>query len=181
MLIEKTPIDGLFVLTPKVFDDNRGYFLETFHTEKYKQVGINTVFVQDNESRSARGVVRGLHYQIGEAAQAKLLRVVEGVIWDVAVDIRPGSPTFGQWFGVELSAENKKQFFVPRGFAHGFSVLSETATLCYKCDNYYSPQAERGILYDDTDLNVDWKISESERILSEKDLTNVPFRKAEIG
>lgn len=181
MLIEKTPIDGLFVLTPKVFDDNRGYFLETFHTEKYKQVGINTVFVQDNESRSARGVVRGLHYQIGEAAQAKLLRVVEGVIWDVAVDIRPGSPTFGQWFGVELSAENKKQFFVPRGFAHGFSVLSETATLCYKCDNYYNPKAERGILYDDTDLNVDWKISESERILSEKDLTNVPFRKAEIG
>jgi len=180
MQVEKTPIEGLVVLTPSVFADERGYFFESFHTLKYKEAGIDADFVQDNESRSSRGVIRGLHYQVGDSAQGKLIRVTEGIVWDVAVDLRRDSSTYGKWFGVELSAANKKQFFIPRGFAHGFSVLSEFAVLTYKCDNYYNPQAERGIIYNDPVLDIDWKVDSAAALLSAKDLSNVPFREAEM-
>ena len=180
MQVEKTPIEGLVVLSPRVFEDERGYFFESFHTLKYKEAGIDVDFVQDNESRSSCGVIRGLHYQVGDSAQGKLIRVTEGTVWDVAVDLRRKSPTFGQWYGVELSAANKKQFFIPRGFAHGFSVLSEFAVLTYKCDNYYNPQAERGIIYNDPVLNIDWKVDSGKALLSAKDLTNALFREAEM-
>ncbi len=175
MKIVRTPIEGLLVLEPKVFEDARGYFLESFHQMRYYEAGITTGFVQDNESKSARGVIRGLHYQINPFSQAKLVRVIEGSVFDVAVDLRQGSATFGKWFGVELSGNNKKQMFIPRGFAHGFSVLSETAVFSYKCDNYYSPQHERGILYNDPDLGVDWQIPEAEAVVSEKDKKNDLF------
>lgn len=175
MKIIHTPIEGLLVLEPKVFEDARGYFLESFHQQRYYEAGITAVFIQDNESKSARGVIRGLHYQLNPFAQAKLVRVIQGCVFDVAVDLRKGSATFGKWFGVELSGSNKKQLFIPRGFAHGFSVLSETAVFSYKCDNYYSPQHERGILYDDPNLDIDWKIPENEAVVSEKDKKNVAF------
>lgn len=175
MKIIDTPIEGLLVLEPKVFEDARGYFLESFHQQRYQEAGITAVFIQDNESKSARGVIRGLHYQVNPFAQAKLVRVIDGCVFDVAVDLRRGSATFGKWFGVELSGSNKKQLFIPRGFAHGFSVLSETAVFSYKCDNYYSPQHERGILYNDPNLNIDWRIRESEAVVSEKDKRNDLF------
>ncbi|PTN06325.1 dTDP-4-dehydrorhamnose 3,5-epimerase [Mangrovibacterium marinum] len=176
MQVETSPLEGLVILTPRVFEDERGYFFESFHALKYKQAGIEADFVQDNESRSSQGVIRGLHYQTGTSAQAKLVRVTEGVVWDVAVDLRPQSTTFGQWYGVELSAANKKQLFIPRGFAHGFAVLSPKATLTYKCDNFYNPQAEGGIRYDDPDLKIDWPIDCREALLSEKDMKNGSFR-----
>lgn len=179
MEIIETPIDGLFVLKPKIFSDDRGYFFESYHAARYKEIGVAADFIQDNESKSVRGVIRGLHYQLSPHAQAKLVRVIEGAVFDVAVDLRRGSSTFGQWFGVELSAENKKQLFIPRGFAHGFSVLSKTAVFSYKCDNYYNPEAERGIFFNDPDLKIDWRIPESEAIVSEKDLKNSLFRNAE--
>ncbi len=179
MEIIETPIDGLFVLKPKIFSDDRGYFFESYHAARYKEIGVAADFIQDNESKSVRGVIRGLHYQLSPHAQAKLVRVIEGAVFDVAVDLRRGSSTFGQWFGVELSAENKKQLFIPRGFAHGFSVLSRTAVFSYKCDNYYNPEAERGIVFNDPDLKIDWRIPESEAIVSEKDLKNSLFRNAE--
>ena len=175
MKIIKTPIEGLLVLEPKVFEDTRGYFLESFHQQRYHEAGITTDFVQDNESKSTRGVIRGLHYQLNPFAQAKLVRVIEGCVFDVAVDLRQESATFGKWFGVELSGNNKKQLFIPSGFAHGFSVLSETAVFSYKCDNYYSPQHERGILYNDPNLNIDWRIPEAEAVISEKDKKNDLF------
>jgi dTDP-4-dehydrorhamnose 3,5-epimerase len=175
MKIIKTPIEGLLVLEPKVFEDARGYFLESFHQQRYREAGITTDFVQDNESKSTRGVIRGLHYQLNPFAQAKLVRVIEGCVFDVAVDLRQESATFGKWFGVELSGNNKKQLFIPIGFAHGFSVLSETAVFSYKCDNYYSPQHERGILYNDPNLNIDWRIPEAEAVISEKDKKNDLF------
>jgi len=175
MRIIQTPIEGLLVLEPKVFEDARGYFLESFHQQRYFEAGITTGFVQDNESKSARGVIRGLHYQLNPFAQAKLVRVIEGCVLDVAVDLRPQSPTYGDWFGIELSGSNRKQLFIPRGFAHGFSVISETAVFSYKCDNYYSPQHERGILYNDPKLNIDWKIPEGEAVVSEKDRKNDLF------
>ncbi len=181
MKIQKTPIDGLLVVEPKVFEDDRGYFFECFQTERYKESGINAAFIQDNESKSVRGVIRGLDYQIGADAQAKLVRVIDGCVFDVAVDLRKNSPTFGQWFGVELSGENKKQFYIPRGFAHGFSVLSETAIFSYKCDNLYAPESERGILYNDPELNIDWKIPDSEAIISAKDQKNSLFRDADLN
>ncbi|MCW0481748.1 dTDP-4-dehydrorhamnose 3,5-epimerase [Gaoshiqia sediminis] len=181
MEIYKTPIDGLIVLEPKVFQDDRGYFLESFHAGRYKELGMDAGFIQDNESKSVRGVIRGLHYQLAPHAQAKLVRVIEGSVFDVAVDLRKGSPTFGQWFGVELTGENKKQLFIPRGFAHGFSVLSETAVFSYKCDNYYHPESERGIIYNDPDLKIDWKIPEPEAIISAKDQKNSLFREADIN
>ena len=181
MEIQTTPIDGLLIITPKVFYDDRGYFLETYHVDHYKGLGLSVNFVQDNESKSTRGVIRGLHYQLNPFSQGKLVRVIEGCVFDVAVDLRKNSPTFGQWFGVELSAENKKQFFVPKGFAHGFSVLSENVVFTYKCDQYYNPQQERGILYNDEELGIDWKIPPLEVIISEKDLKNKPFREAEIN
>ncbi len=168
-------IEGLAVITPKIFTDQRGYFYETYNAQAWKEACSGAVFVQDNESFSKRGTLRGLHFQKPPFAQAKLVRVLDGIVWDVAVDLRHNSPTFGKWFGVELSAENKKQFFIPRGFAHGFSVLSETARFAYKCDNLYNKQSEGAILYTDPDLAIDWKIDPAQAILSEKDLKNPSF------
>lgn len=181
MEITETPIAGLLVITPRVFKDDRGYFLETFNAKNLQQVGISTSFVQDNESKSTKGVIRGLHYQLNPYAQAKLVRVIEGRVFDVAVDLRNGSPTFGQWYGVELSGDNKKQLYIPRGFAHGFSVLSESAIFAYKCDGYYNSQAERGIIYNDPDLNIDWKVKETDALVSEKDQANALFKDAEYN
>jgi dTDP-4-dehydrorhamnose 3,5-epimerase len=169
MNIIKTDIPGLFVIEPKVFEDDRGYFFESYHEEKLSQHGIKTKFVQDNQSKSLFGVIRGLHFQAEPHAQTKLIRVLEGKIYDVAVDIRKKSPTFGKWFGIELSGENKKQLYVPKGFAHGFSVMSETAVILYKCDNLYNPASEGGILYNDSDLGIDWKVDPAKAILSDKD------------
>ena len=170
----KPAIEGLLVFTPRVFTDNRGYFYESYNKKIWQDAGITTEFVQDNESFSTQNTLRGLHFQKPPFAQAKLVRVLEGAVWDVAVDLRQNSPTYGKWYGVELSAENKKQFFIPRGFAHGFSVLTPTAKFAYKCDNFYSPQSEGGIQLLDEELNIDWKIPTTEAILSEKDL-KYPF------
>ncbi|MBX2845307.1 MAG: dTDP-4-dehydrorhamnose 3,5-epimerase [Saprospiraceae bacterium] len=166
-----TKIEGLFIIEPRIFEDERGYFFESFNQQKFEAaIGHSIHFVQDNESKSTKGVLRGLHFQKGEHAQAKLVRVTEGEVYDVAVDLRPNSPTYGQWEGVLLTAENKRQFFVPRGFAHGFVVLSETAVFNYKCDNFYHKEAESGIKYDDPTLNIDWKLPKEALILSQKDL-----------
>lgn len=181
MEITTTPIADLLVITPKVFRDDRGYFLETFNIKKLEEAGINTSFVQDNESKSTQGVIRGLHYQLNPYAQGKLVRAIEGTVYDVAVDLRKDSPTFGHWYGVELSGENKKQFYIPRGFAHGFSVLSETAVFAYKCDAYYHPEAERGIRFDDPELNIDWKVDVQKAVVSVKDEANISFAKAEYN
>lgn len=175
MDFSKTPIEGLLVLTPQIFTDNRGYFCESYNRRTLAEAGITAEFVQDNESFSAQNTLRGLHFQKPPFAQAKLVRVLEGTVWDVAVDLRRASPTFGQWFGVELSGENKKQFFIPRGFAHGFSVLSSTAKFAYKCDNYYNKASEGAVRFDDPELAVDWKIDLSKAVLSEKDLQNPSF------
>ncbi|NQU55348.1 MAG: dTDP-4-dehydrorhamnose 3,5-epimerase [Bacteroidetes bacterium] len=177
----ETPIPGLLILEPRVFNDDRGYFFESFHQEKYSEAGMKMAFVQDNESKSVRGVVRGLHYQLGADSQAKLVRVVLGSVYDVAVDLRKGSPTFGKWFGVELTEENKKQLFVPRGFAHGFSVLSETAIFTYKCDNVYNQKAERSINPFDKKLAIDWMLEDEEQIVSEKDKLAPLFDEAEMN
>ncbi len=181
MDIIKTKIPGLVVVQPNVFNDDRGYFFESYQLARYVNAGIDTGFIQDNESKSVRGVVRGLHYQLGEFAQAKLVRVVQGSVFDVAVDLRKGSPTFGEWFGIELNDKNKKQLFVPRGFAHGFSVLSETAIFTYKCDNLYKKEAERSINPFDTELNIDWQLGNSQQIISEKDRQAPAFKNAEIN
>jgi dTDP-4-dehydrorhamnose 3,5-epimerase len=170
-----TGIPGLFVFEPKVFEDSRGHFFESYNTQTFLQQGINIKFVQDNQSCSSYGVIRGLHFQNPPHAQAKLVRVLQGTILDVAVDIRNGSPTYGKSFAVELSAKNKKQLFIPAGFAHGFSVLSETAEVLYKCDNYYNKQSEGGIIYNDASLNIDWKIPEDKAIISDKDVMNAKF------
>ncbi|MCF8361862.1 MAG: dTDP-4-dehydrorhamnose 3,5-epimerase [Prolixibacteraceae bacterium] len=169
MEIENTSIKGLFVIKPKVFEDDRGYFFEAFNQKKFAEKGINYNFVQDNESKSQYGVIRGLHFQDSPHAQAKLVRVLLGKVFDVAVDLRKDSSTFGRWFGVELSAENKYQMLIPRGFAHGFSVLSSEAVFHYKCDNFYNKESERGIRYNDKTLNIDWKLEEKDMVLSEKD------------
>ena len=176
MDFSNTPIEGLLVLTPRVFADNRGYFFESYNKNTLAALGIDANFVQDNESFSAKNTLRGLHFQKPPFAQAKLVRVLEGIVWDVAVDLRAGSPTFGKWFGVELSAENKKQFFIPRGFAHGFAVRSQTAKFAYKCDNFYNKTSEGGILFNDPDLAIDWKIDLTQAVLSEKDLKNNSFQ-----
>lgn len=165
----ETPIPGLLVFEPQVWEDSRGYFFESYNTRSFHEAGIGSNFVQDNEARSSYGVLRGLHYQTGTRAQAKLVRVVEGEVLDVAVDIRPESPTYGQSYSILLNAENKKQLFVPRGFAHGYAVLSKTAIFCYKCDNYYSKEHEGGIRYDDPHLGIDWKIPQEAIQLSDKD------------
>lgn len=175
MIFSKTPIEGLLVLTPKVFADNRGYFYESYNKQTLLEAGITADFVQDNESFSTQNTLRGLHFQKPPFAQAKLVRVLEGTVWDVAVDLRRDSPTFGQWFGVELSAENKKQFYIPRGFAHGFSVLTPTAKFAYKCDNFYNKVSEGAVYFADKDLAVDWKIDITQAVLSEKDLKNPSF------
>ena len=166
----QTPIPDLLVFEPKVFEDNRGYFFESYNAQTFADAGIRINFVQDNQSSSQYGVIRGLHYQLHPYAQAKLIRVLAGEILDVAVDIRKGSPTFGKSFSIGLSAENKKQLFLPVGFAHGFSVLSEQAEVFYKCDSFYNRETEAGILYNDKTLNIDWKVPAGKKIISEKDL-----------
>lgn len=181
MKITETHIPGLLVIEPRVHADSRGYFFESWHEERYRKEGIESAFIQDNESKSDRGVVRGLHYQLEPWAQAKLVRVIEGSVFDVAVDLRKGSPTFGQWFGLELNDESKKQLFIPRGFAHGFSVLSEKAVFSYKCDNYYNREAERSISLNDPKLGIDWKLGNSAPVVSEKDMKAPLFEEAEMN
>ena len=170
MTIEQTPIKDLVIINPTVFQDDRGYFFEAYNKAKFQENGIKYDFIQDNQSFSKRGVIRGLHLQINPFAQAKLVRVIEGEILDVAIDLRKNSPTYGQHFSVVLSAENKKQLMVPHGFAHGFSVLRETASVMYKVDQLYNKESERGIRYDDSVLNIDWHVNSNEIIVSEKDL-----------
>ena len=172
----ETEIPGVWILEPKVFSDSRGYFMEVFKKEDFENHIGEINFVQDNESKSSLGVLRGLHFQKGEFSQAKLVRVITGRAWDVAVDIRKDSPTFGKYVAVELSGENKRQLFISRGFAHGFLVLSDEVVFCYKVDNIYSPQNECSILYNDVDLNINWPIDPSEIIVSEKD-KNAPLLK----
>lgn len=174
MPFSSTPISGLIVFEPRVFIDERGYFFESYNLQTWQQAGITEPFVQDNQARSTRGVLRGLHYQAGEHAQAKLVRVVEGEVLDVAVDLRADSPTYGEWFSIVLSAENKRQLYVPRGFAHGYLVLSDTAEFVYKCDNFYNKDAEGGLRYDDPTLNIDWDFDLSQVVVSGKDL-ELPF------
>lgn len=170
MNVITTPIEGLLILEPRVFSDDRGYFFESFNWKVFSEkTGHTTEFIQDNQARSTRNVLRGLHYQNSPTPQTKLIRALEGAIWDVVVDLREGSATYGRWYGVELSAENKRQFLVPRGFAHGYSVLTDTCEVMYKCDNYYDKSAEGGILYSDPALNIDWKIDLKDAIVSDKD------------
>ncbi len=174
MKIIETPISGLLIIEPRVFADDRGYFFESYNESNFEKHGLVHRYVQDNESKSHRGVIRGLHYQLEPYSQTKLIRVIRGTVYDVAVDVRKGSPTFGQWYGLEVSAANRKQFYIPKGFAHGFSVLSEYAIFSYKCDQFYNPASERGIRYDDPALGIDWKLSEAEALVSEKDML-LPF------
>jgi len=176
MEIIKTEIEDLLIIKPKVFFDERGYFFETYHQKKFFEQNLKTTFVQDNLSKSSYGVVRGLHFQRDDDAQAKLVTVLLGKVLDVAVDIRPNSPTFGRWHSVELSDENHLQFFIPRGFAHGFSVLSKTAIFSYKCDNPYNPQSEDGISLFDKNLKINWKVPENQMIISEKDKMHKDLR-----
>lgn len=177
----ETGFAGLIVFEPPVFADNRGYFFESYNQNVFAQYGINTAFVQDNQSSSEFGVIRGLHFQSPPFAQSKLVRVLSGKILDVGVDIRRGSPTYGKVFCIELSADNKKQLFLPKGFAHGFSVLSEKAEVLYKCDAFYNKQSEGGILYNDPDLKIDWQIPQDKIKVSEKDLANKPFNILNTG
>jgi len=176
MKISETGIKGLLVLEPRVFKDARGYFFESYHREVLTKHGIEHEFIQDNQSRSSHGVIRGLHYQKEPHAQAKLVRVTEGAIFDVAVDLRRDSPSYGRWYGLELNADNFLQLLIPKGFAHGFSVLSGHATLYYKCDEYYHPASESGIRFDDPDLGIDWKIDPGRAIISDKD-RSLPYMK----
>ncbi|HTE33377.1 MAG TPA: dTDP-4-dehydrorhamnose 3,5-epimerase [Chryseolinea sp.] len=172
MKVTQTGFKGLVVLEPAVFNDSRGQFLESYNARTLQELGLEANFIQDNQSYSTAGVVRGLHYQNEPHAQTKLVRVLAGVIWDVVVDLRKNEPTFGQVFGIELSAESKRQLYVPKGFAHGFSVLGKSAEIMYKCDNYYNREAEGGILYNDPALGIDWKIKAADMIVSEKDARN---------
>lgn len=179
MEVIKTDIEGLLVLEPRVFGDSRGYFFESFNVRTFEEAVGDVTFVQDNESKSSYGVVRGLHFQKPPHAQAKLVRVVKGKVLDVAVDLRKESPTFGKYVAIELSEENHRQMFIPRGFAHGFSVLSDEVVFQYKCDNYYAPESEGAVRWDDPDLNIDWKIPSEDIILSDKDRHHPYLR--EIG
>lgn len=182
MRVIDTKISDLFILEPKVFEDDRGYFFESYNKITLDSLlGKEYTFVQDNESKSSYGVIRGLHYQLAPFSQAKLIRVVRGKVYDVAVDLRKNSPTFLDWVGVELSAENKRQFLIPKGFAHGFSVLSETAIFQYKCNEYYHPEAEAGIIYNDSSLNIDWKIKAEDIKISPKDLLLPKLEKAKMN
>lgn len=181
MEIVNTPIRDLFIIKNKVFADSRGFFLESYNKLRLADSGINIDFCQDNLSQSTYGVVRGLHYQLNPHSQSKLVSVIVGKVFDVAVDIRKGSPTFGQWYGVELSEENKWQFLIPQGFAHGFSVLSDTAVFSYKCDNFYDPKLEGGILYNDPKLNIDWQIPADKAIVSDKDKLHPTLENAEVN
>ncbi len=179
MNIIDTAIEGVKILEPRLFGDARGYFFESWNRRRFLEAGLDFDFVQDNESYSGYGVLRGLHYQMPPYTQAKLVRVIAGTVLDVVVDIRKSSPTFGRHLAVELSRENKRQLLIPRGMAHGFSVLSGDATFAYKCDNVYAPASERSIRFDDPELGIDWRIPPEKRLLSPKDLAGVPFREAE--
>ena len=172
MKVIKTDIEGVVILEPEVYTDERGYFFESYSQQRFDEVVSPIRFVQENESKSRYGVIRGLHYQRGDAAQAKLVSVVRGCILDIAVDIRKSSPTFGKYVAVEISEDNKRQIFVPRGFAHGFAVLSDEAVLQYKCDNYYAPSEERGIAWNDPAIGIEWGIPEDVATLSNKDIQN---------
>jgi len=181
MIAKETKLKGCFILEPKVFKDERGYFFESYNQKRVNQlVGQEVDFVQDNQSFSTKGVTRALHYQLGEHAQAKLVRVLQGKVLDVAVDIRKDSPTFGEHVAVELSEENKRQLFIPRGCAHGFIVLSDTASFFYKCDNFYNKEAEGGIIYNDQELDIDWRLKDEDIIVSEKDAVLPNFRNAKL-
>ena len=172
MKVTETRLKGCFILEPIVFEDDRGYFFESFNQKAFcEAIGLNINFVQDNQSYSKKGVLRGLHFQKGEYAQAKLVRVLEGRVLDVAVDLRENSSTYGQYVSIELSSENKKQLFIPRGFAHGFVVLSDSAHFLYKCDNFYNKEFEATVKFDDPSLNIDWKLPQRKLRISEKDLT----------
>jgi len=164
-----TKIDGVYIVQPKVFNDERGYFFESYSDAAFKAKGLDYKFIQDNQSQSGYGTIRGLHFQTGDAAQAKLVRVIKGRIWDVAVDLRPGSPTYGQYVAEELDTVFHRMLLIPRGFAHGFSVLSDTAIVVYKTDNFYNKEAEGGIIYSDPDINIDWGVPANNIILSDKD------------
>ena len=179
MEIIKTPISDLIIIKPRVFADSRGFFYETYNEKSYLEAGIDLHFCQDNQSKSSYGVIRGLHYQLSPQSQSKLVTVIQGAVWDVAVDLRVSSPTYGQWYGVELTEENHLQFLIPQGFAHGFSVLTETAIFSYKCDNFYSPTLERGIMYNDPALGIDWKIPADKAVISDKDLKHKLFADAD--
>ena len=174
----KTEIEGVYIIEPKVFGDNRGYFFESYNEKEFKKNGLDYTFVQDNESKSKKGVLRGLHFQ-KTYPQAKLVRVLEGEVFDVAVDLRKDSKTYGKWVGVILSSENKRQFMIPRGFAHGFVVLSESATFTYKCDEFYHPEDEGGLMWNDEDINIEWPY-EGEVLLSEKDKKHPSLKESKI-
>jgi dTDP-4-dehydrorhamnose 3,5-epimerase len=176
MEVQKTEIEGLVVIRPRVFEDSRGYFFESYNEQLFREAGVPIHFVQDNQSKSSYGVIRGLHMQKTPHAQAKLLRVLEGAIFDVAVDLRKGSATFGKWYGLEITSGNHMQLLIPAGFCHGFSVLSETATVLYKCDAFYHPESEAGIRYDDPQLAIDWRIPADKVSVSEKD-SKLPYLK----
>lgn len=181
MKFTETKLKGCFIIEPRVFSDNRGFFLESFNKERFtKGIGAKVDFVQDNQSFSRYGVIRAIHYQIGEYAQAKLVRVLSGKVLDVAVDLRKHSPTFGEHVAIELSGENKKQLFIPRGFGHGFSVLSDKAEFFYKCDNYYNKESEGGIIYNDAILQIDWKLAPKDIKVSDKDLVLPTLNKARL-
>jgi dTDP-4-dehydrorhamnose 3,5-epimerase len=175
MPFHATPLSGLFLFEPLVREDERGYFFEAYNARVFADGGVSAHFVQDNQARSSYGVLRGLHYQVGEYAQAKLVRVLSGEVLDVVVDLRPDSPTHGRWYKVRLSAENRRQLFVPRGFAHGYAVLSPSAEFFYKCDNFYAPAFEGGIVYDDPTLNIDWELPAADIVLSPRDRRLSPF------
>ena len=179
MEVIKTNIEGVVIIEPRIFRDDRGYFFESFSQRDFQEKVCNTVFVQDNESKSSYGVLRGLHFQKTPYAQSKLVRVIKGAVLDVAVDIRKGSPTFGQHVAVELTEDNHRQFFIPRGFAHGFSVLTDEVIFQYKCDNFYAPQSEGALAWDDSDLGIDWRIPTDKVLLSEKDRHHSRLRDAE--
>lgn len=179
MEVIKTNIEGVVIIEPRIFRDDRGYFFESFSQRDFQEKVCNTVFVQDNESKSSYGVLRGLHFQKTPYTQSKLVRVIKGAVLDVAVDIRKGSPTFGQHVAVELTEDNHRQFFIPRGFAHGFSVLTDEVIFQYKCDNFYAPQSEGALAWDDPDLGIDWRIPTDKVLLSEKDCHHSRLRDAE--
>jgi len=174
MPVLETPIAGLLIFEPNVFADERGYFFESYNQRVWEAAGVTNVFVQDNQARSTQGVLRGLHYQTGDMAQAKLVRVTEGEVLDVVVDLRQDSKTYGHWYSIRLSAENKRQLLVPRGFAHGYLVLSPTAEFCYKCDNFYAKDKEGGLRFDDPTLVIDWQFDLTQVLVSEKDM-DLPY------
>lgn len=181
MKVNETKLQGCFIIEPKVFEDKRGYFFESYNLNSFNELVSGTFkFVQDNESYSKKGVLRGLHFQTGKYSQAKLVHVVQGSVLDVAVDLRKNSKTFGEHISVELSSQNKKQLLVPRGFAHGFVVLSDSAIFSYKCDNYYNKESESGIIYNDSTLDIDWRLSDKKLIVSEKDMILPKFQDVKI-